>query len=672
MKKIMSEYRVGVSYYPEWWPEEEWETDFAKMEAMGINTVRMGEFAWSWYEPRDGEFNLEPMKRAVDLAASHGIKVIMCTTSAICPPWLYKKHPEVKGGNITGKYTYGGRKGNCLSSDILRKYVARVTEEQAKALGNHPNIIGWQLDNEPGFPFAEYDELCEKKFRLWLKERYGTIDRLNDEWFNMFWSNLYNDFDEITFPTNSAEGAWTPGLFLATRRFFSDNFNSILNMEADILRKYIGKDIFLFTNWPGANWSVSCFDGEKYLDYAAWDNYVTLPMGEDYLVQLRSAMEHDFDRRLSHGKHRFLVAEQTCKISAHNNPECISAQTWLDVSQGAFGTVFFEWRAPLGGAEQSYGSMLNGDLSYGEGVEPIKRFADQIKVLWPLIDGAETKSDFATLYSYESSWSTPGWTVDGPYDQDFFNIHGAFRNQLKRDLDVVGIQDDLSSYRMISAPGLRICTEEQADKLRSYVASGGILVLSRDCGMFDTENRIYTRNVPGLFRDMCGVNSPSFTHHTLLNKADPSQFSGVEFCGSGKRFTPWKNINKLLIEADDVEVLATYTAGRLKGEPAITLRPWGKGWVVYLAADCDDYRYYMELARVLAEKFGFEPYFTAEDGVLVSRRIKDGREIFFAVNMTESDKKAFIPKGMVNCLTGEELGAEVMVPFFNAVVFTKK
>ena len=667
----MSDYRVGVSYYPEWWPEEEWETDFAKMESIGINTVRMGEFAWSWYEPREGEFNLEPMKRAVDLAAKHGISVIMCTTSAICPPWLYKKYPEVKGGNITGKYTYGGRKGNCLSSDILRKYVARVTEEQAKTLGGHPNIIGWQLDNEPGFPFAEYDELCEKKFRVWLKERYGNIEKLNDEWCNMFWSNLYTDFDEITFPTNSAEGAWTPGLFLATRRFFSDNFNSILKMEAEILRKYISKDVFLFTNWPGANWSVNCFDGSEYLDYAAWDNYVPLPFGEKYHVQLRSAMEHDFDRRLSKGKHRFLVAEQTCRISANFAPECIAAQTWLDVSQGAFGTVFFEWRAPLGGAEQAYGSLLNGDLTLGDGAEPIKRFADEIKVLWPLLDGAETKAEIASLYNYESSWSTPGWTVDGPYDQDFFNIHGAFRNALKQDLDVVGIQDDLSAYKMVSALNLRICTEEQANKLISYVENGGILILSRDCGMFNTENKIYTRSVPGLFRELCGVSGENFIYSGVLAAMQPGEFSGIEFLGSGKRFNPWKELRVLRTEADNVETLAVYTAGKLKGTPAITLRPYGKGYVVYLAAVCDDYLYYEELARVLGERFGFAPYFTAESGILVSRRIKDGKEIFFAVNMTESDKKAFIPEGMVDCLTGKPLETEITVPFFNAVVFTK-
>ena len=189
--------------------------------------------------------------------------------------------------------------------------------------------------------------------------------------------------------------------------------------------------------------------------------------------------------------------------------------------------------------------------------------------------------------------------------------------------------------------------------------------------MFNTENKIYTRSVPGLFRELCGVSGENFIYSGVLAAMQPGEFAGIEFSGSGKRFTPWKELRKLKIEADNVETLATYTAGKLKNTPAITIRPYGKGYAVYLAAVCDDYRFYEELASVLGARFGFEPYFTAEDGVLVSRRIKDGKEIFFAVNMTESDKKAFIPEGMVNCLTNEPLGTEVNVPFFNAVVFTK-
>ena len=287
-------------------------------------------------------------------------------------------------------------------------------------------------------------------------------------------------FDEIQLPVHSAEGGWFPGMKLDYRRFFSDNFNNLLSMEAGILRQYIGKEIFLYTNWPGANWSVNCFDGAQYLDYAAWDNYVPMPYGEKYRETLRSCMEHDFDRRLSCGKNRFLIAEQSSQPNAGNIPEAVHAQTWLDVAHGAFGTIFFEWRTPTGGAEQQYVSVLGFDKEYGESEHVMRKLSKDINKVYPLIDGADTVSEIATLYSYQNSWATPGWVVDGPYDQDFFNIHIGFKNALQTNLDVVGIQDDFSEYKMIVAPNLTLITEEDAQKVISYVENGGTLRATKD------------------------------------------------------------------------------------------------------------------------------------------------------------------------------------------------
>lgn len=42
-------YFVGSSYYPEQWNEARWEDDFRKMEELGFNVVRMGEFAWAFF-----------------------------------------------------------------------------------------------------------------------------------------------------------------------------------------------------------------------------------------------------------------------------------------------------------------------------------------------------------------------------------------------------------------------------------------------------------------------------------------------------------------------------------------------------------------------------------------------------------------------------------------------
>ena len=45
----------GVSYYPEHKTEEELEHDLKLLVESGINTVRMGEFAWCRWEPAEGE-----------------------------------------------------------------------------------------------------------------------------------------------------------------------------------------------------------------------------------------------------------------------------------------------------------------------------------------------------------------------------------------------------------------------------------------------------------------------------------------------------------------------------------------------------------------------------------------------------------------------------------------
>jgi beta-galactosidase len=46
----------GVVYYPEQWPEKQWDSDLARIAATGMNVVRMGEGAWSVWEPEEGRY----------------------------------------------------------------------------------------------------------------------------------------------------------------------------------------------------------------------------------------------------------------------------------------------------------------------------------------------------------------------------------------------------------------------------------------------------------------------------------------------------------------------------------------------------------------------------------------------------------------------------------------
>ena len=51
----------GAAYYPEHWPEDRWEDDIRLMQEAGLTVVRMGEFAWSTFEPAEGQFNFDWM-----------------------------------------------------------------------------------------------------------------------------------------------------------------------------------------------------------------------------------------------------------------------------------------------------------------------------------------------------------------------------------------------------------------------------------------------------------------------------------------------------------------------------------------------------------------------------------------------------------------------------------
>jgi beta-galactosidase len=665
----MSEFRMGSSYYPEWWPEARWEEDFRKMAELGLNVVRMGEFAWSWYEPREGEYNFEPMKKAVALAGKYGIKTVMGTTTAVCPPWLYKKYPEVKGGNERGDYGFGGRKGNCLSSEIFLSYARKIVTEQAKAFGDDPNVIGWQLDNEPGYPFVCYDDRCEAGFQKWLKEKYGTIDKLNAAWFTMMFSNVYNGFDEIRLPLNAAEGGWSPAMRLDYRSYFSFIFNRLLRMETEILRKYIG-DRFIYTNWPGANWSVSCEEASQYLDYSAWDNYVPTPYNDYYRYQFHSCMEHDLCRRLSNGKGRFLVAEQATEANANQLTGIIRAQTWINIAHGAFGTMFFEWRKPTGGVEQGINAVLARDGSFGEAAPEFRRLASELKAHYGKIDGAETIADVATVYSYENSWATPGWTVDGAYDQDFFNAHGGFKNALKRNLDVIFPSDDFSKYRVVVAPNLKIVSEADAERLISYVAGGGILVINTECGTRDEYNNILELIQPGLFAEIAGAQVVSSISVGEMEKEQrgTGEEIAVEF-ENGRKFRPIGEMIKLRLTG--AEPVAVYTCGKLKGKPAVTLNSYGKGHVMMFCSSSDDPEYFEAMAYVLAERFGIKPILNVPDGVIVSSRVKDGQEYFIAVNAKESDV-SFTPEiPLYDVLNDKRIEGNTIIKGYD-VLFAKK
>ena len=245
-KKVMPPY-IGAAYYPEVWPREAVDDEIAKMKEVGINCVRVGEFAWSRMEPEEGTFCLDWLQEVCDKMYAAGIAVILCTPSATPPKWLTDKYPEtlnVQSGGIPSQF--GGRCHVCKSSPVMREKNRLIIERMAQLLGRHPSVIGWQLDNEI-FHYGDgcFCPLCQKRFKEYLKKKYGTVGALNESWKTARWSLTYDSFEAVIPPRRDT---WNhPSLVAEWLRFQDETIVSYIREQAETVRKFsdmpIGTDM---------------------------------------------------------------------------------------------------------------------------------------------------------------------------------------------------------------------------------------------------------------------------------------------------------------------------------------------------------------------------------------------------------------------------------------------
>ena len=142
---------TGIYYYPEHWNETQWERDIKKISEMGFEFVHLAEFAWFKMEPQEGRFDFTWLDKVVNLCAKYHLKVLMCTPSATTPTWMRINYPETFV--MDGHYIRAENGTRGLESIVDLKYrdfVKKIVTEMAARYGQNNNVMGWQIDNEPG------------------------------------------------------------------------------------------------------------------------------------------------------------------------------------------------------------------------------------------------------------------------------------------------------------------------------------------------------------------------------------------------------------------------------------------------------------------------------------------------------------------------------------------
>lgn len=510
--------QYGVAYYPEHKTKEELQQDLKLLKESGINTVRMGEFAWCKMEPDPGVYQFDWLEEAVTELGEAGIRSIICTPTACPPAWLVYAYPEVLYVDNRGDVRpFGGRRFYCYNNPVYREYSRKITEEIGRRFGKNPYVSGFQIDNEPAQEASGrcHCPVCKSKFTEYLKNKYQTIEEYNKRSGNIFWGQDYKNFEQIKPPVNtievSAEQALpvyfeNPTLRLEFERFASDSQIEYQNLQADILHRY--SDYPVTTNGTGlATNSIDYYKSTKNLDVYGFDFYPGL---RDAAVD---SFPYAFARGVKEGKpfwvmefmsgggHRFGGSGRV-----QPNPGALKQAVIQSYAHGAEMMLHFQFRTFPFGAEQ-----LNYAIVDMDGV-PRRRYYEMqetARVLEQLKDyeKADFVNEIAVCVDYDVHWALRIKPVNDP-DFNYLDYAGRMYNLLEDagyNADVIGYDADFSGYKFLVIPSAFIADRRFQEKLRRYVENGGILLSTFLTSAKNEDNVGYTDSLPAGLNDVFGV-----------------------------------------------------------------------------------------------------------------------------------------------------------------------
>lgn len=352
----------GGDYNPEQWDESTWAEDMRLLKLAHIDTVTLNVFSWASLQPDEDTYDFSKLDRIMEMVRANGLKVILATSTAAHPAWMAKKYPEILRTEANGmKRKFGSRHNSCPNSPVYRKFSARLAEKLAQRYGHYDNIIAWHISNEYGGEC--YCENCEKAFRVWLRERYQTIDRLNKAWDTAFWSHTFYDWDEIVLPDYRSEH-WGnerttfQSISLDYRRFNSDSILDCYKLEYEAVKKHT-PEIPVTTNLMEFYKPLDYQKWAKYMDFISWDHYPA----PDY-TPAQMALNHELMRGLKNGKPVALM-EQTPSVTnwqpfnSLKRPGIMRLWSYQAVAHGSDSILFFQMRRSIGACEKYHGAIID-------------------------------------------------------------------------------------------------------------------------------------------------------------------------------------------------------------------------------------------------------------------------------------------------------------------------
>lgn len=636
----------GGDYNPEQWPEDTWAEDMRLLKLAHIDIVTLNVFSWAALQSDEVTYHFEKLDKIMNLVRDNGMKVCMATSTGAHPAWMARKHPDILRVESNGmRRKFGSRHNSCPNSPTYQKYAKALAARLAERYKDYGNIVAWHISNEYGGEC--YCENCEKAFRVWLKEKYHTIDEVNRAWDTAFWGHTFYDFDDIVVPNHLSEH-WGndrttfQGISLDYKRFNSESLLNAFHLEYDAIHA-ITPDIPITTNLMGTYQPLDYQMWGKYMDFISWDNY---PSNETPLEE--TAMRHDLMRGAKQGK-PFALMEQTPSVTnwlPYNmlkRPGVMRLWSYQAVAHGADTVMFFQMKRSIGACEKYHGAVIDHVGNENTRVfREVTELGAELEKLGAQTLGARTDAKAAIVFDWDNWWGisySAGPSIYLDYCQEVLHYYKALHNK-NIPVDMIGVEDDLSKYSLVIAPVLYMVKGNYDEKIRAFVKNGGRFLTTFFSGYVDEHDLVTIGGYPGKLRDILGI---WVEEEDALPKEMENSFSY-----QGKTY-PAKMLCDLL-HTEGAQALSSYEKDFYAGMPVLTKNAFGKGYGYYVATSSDDAFYEDYLSEICAEA-GITPIMDTPATVEVTMRSNANGSFVFLLNHGEETYETALPFAGTDLLT---------------------